>query len=137
MTDIAAFLNARLREDEAAAKAAAPGPWHGHEAGSLRAVLPAKGIGPDTAVVEHIARHDPARVLREVAAKRAILEFYVEPPDGLPAGDSEVISGVAEAGSSRPPRLFSVIELIVLDLAAVWNDHADYDPAWAAAATQR
>ena len=135
MSDLVAFLNARLHEDEAAARAAAPGQWRSHQAGGWRAVLLGKGLGPDAADVEHIARHDPARVLREVAAKRAILEFYLEPPDGLPAGNAEVISG-AEDGSGRAPRPLTVIEAIVLDLAGVWSDHPDYDPAWGSAATQ-
>jgi hypothetical protein len=56
--DLIAFLNARLDEDEAAAKA-----W-----------LPFGN--PDAAAREHIARHDPARVLREVQAMRAILAAH-------------------------------------------------------------
>lgn len=135
MSDPVAFVSARLDEDEAAARAAAPGPWRGHEAGGWREVLLAKGISLNAADAEHIARHDPARVLREVAAKRAILEYFLEPPDGFRTGNAEVISGAA-IGSGRGPGLLTVIEAIVLDLAAVWSDHPDYDPAWGAAATQ-
>jgi hypothetical protein len=121
MSDLVAFLNARLDEDETAARAAARGPWM-------------SGTGTD-AVAEHVARHDPARVLREVAVKRAIVEFYVEPPNGFRTGNAEAISD-AEGERGRAPGLLTVIEAIALDLAAVWSDHPDYDPAWKAAATQ-
>lgn len=52
------FLRARLDEDEAAAKA-----W-----------LPFGN--PDAAARNHVARHDPGRVLREVTHKRTILERH-------------------------------------------------------------
>jgi Family of unknown function (DUF6221) len=84
------------------------------------------GTGPNAARAEHIARHDPARVLREVAANRAIVEFYVEPPSGFRTRNTEVLSG-AEGASGRAPRVLTVLEAIVLDLAAVWSDHPDYE----------
>lgn len=91
MDDLIAFLNARLDEDEAEAKAAA------------NALNRHIECDPDNAA--HIARHDPARVLREVAAKRAIVERYAKAPDW--AGGEDV-------------RL----------LAAVWSDHPDYRQEW-------
>src|SRR6266851_3549381 len=100
MNEIVDFLTARLDEDEAAAKASLEAmrePW---QADHWQEMHPADE--------RHYVRWDPARVLREVEANRAILEFYVEPPDGLPAGNAELISG-AEAGSGRAPRLLSVI----------------------------
>jgi hypothetical protein len=121
VSDLVAFLNARLDEDEAAARAAAGAPW-----------LP--DIGTD-AVAEHIARHDPARVLREIAAKRAIVDFYVEPPNGFLTGIAEAV-GDSEGGSGRTPRPLTVIEAVALDLADVWSDHPDYDPARKAAVGQ-
>jgi Family of unknown function (DUF6221) len=69
--DLAAFLAARLDEDEAAAKAAAAsGPWYWAEPRTY----PQRIAGAEEAA--HIARHDPGRVLREVAAKRAILSVH-------------------------------------------------------------
>jgi hypothetical protein len=58
MDDLIAFLQARLDEDERSAHA-----W-----------LPFGN--PDAAARDHIARHDPGRVLAEVAAKRAILDLH-------------------------------------------------------------
>jgi hypothetical protein len=79
---ITEFLTARLDEDEAVARAASPGPWHPNA--ELDEVLAMDGItvadgfalsGPQTrATTEHIARHDPARVLADVEAKRRIVE---------------------------------------------------------------
>jgi hypothetical protein len=103
MSDLVEFLTARLDEDEAAARA-----W-----------LP---IGnPDAAAREHIARHDPARVLREVEAKRAILAMWQEPETDryLPTG--EVVAQVAAADA---------IDSVVRELNAVYSDHPDYDEAW-------
>ena len=120
--DLIEFLSARLDEDEAAANAA--------EAAQRQPWQDSEWMEKHPADLAHYARHDPARVLREVAAKRAILEYYVEPPNGVRTGNAEVISS-AEGGSGRNPRVLTVIEAIVLDLAAVWSDHPDYDPAWA------
>jgi hypothetical protein len=74
--DLVEFLKARLDEDEAAARKAAAfkydrptdAPW---ERARL-AVEQGTALSSD----EHIARHDPARVLREVEAKRTILERH-------------------------------------------------------------
>jgi hypothetical protein len=65
----------------------------------------------------HIARHDPARVLREVAAKRAILARYEERPANL--GDS------LQQGQECMGLLYAMEAL-----AAVYSDHPDYDPEW-------
>jgi len=62
---------------------------------------------------EHIVNHDPARVLREVEAKRALLAACVE-YDDMPAGMSG--SGLA----------YQVEELLALPYA----DHPDYRPEW-------
>jgi hypothetical protein len=82
------FLSARLDEDEAVARAASPGPWHtnaeAHEVLAVDDITVAEGFalsGPQTrATTEHIARHDPARVLAEVEAKRKIIAFHDQWP---------------------------------------------------------
>jgi hypothetical protein len=103
MSDLVEFLTARLDEDEAAARA-----W-----------LP---IGnPDAAAREHIARHDPARVLREVAAKRAIL-----------AGHSTVTgwNWPDQSDGSVQMDYVEALRRTLRHLAAVYSDHPDYDEAW-------
>jgi uncharacterized protein DUF6221 len=115
MSDPVTFLNARLDEDEAAAKRAlemGTGVW---------------ALAPHF----HTARHSPDRVLREVTAKRVIVDEHehrfemAEHPEygfgcdlchrhdeyGMPPG-------VNWCGTIRA-------------LAAVYSDHADYRDEWA------
>lgn len=94
----------QLDEDERVARAASPSPWVRHPNGSIRhsgvsasklneafgmyvvCSVGAHDIGrPGDADADHIARHDPARVLaevdrgrRDIAAKRRILDKLTE-----------------------------------------------------------
>lgn len=86
---ITEFLNARLGEDEAAANAVLG--WT------------AAYSSEDKDFAE---RFGPARVLREVAAKRAILDAY------LNAGEGSIVR--------------DVLGFAVGTLASAWSDHADY-----------
>ena len=117
------FVAARLDEDEAIAREASPhdeGHWI-HEGGDIGHV----GNSPMNTAIDlwntpagpHIARHDPARVLAEVAAKRAIVALYDGP---LLASDDCWWEG-----------LFDALTFI----AAVDADHPDFDPEWARSAS--
>lgn len=74
----------------------------------------------DRGTAEHIARWDPARVLAEVEAKRAILEH--------------VSRTVAFAG--EPPGIdledVPAIEHVLRLLAQAYAGHPDFDPTWRA-----
>ncbi|ABS03174.1 DUF6221 family protein [Kineococcus radiotolerans] len=160
MSDLIAFLAARLDEDEQVARAATQGRWvwepegylssgnllatqdtwyrcsyfcrwgtgsitsrgtvgePGHEHLVSETVLGASGyedpsISAEDADREHIARHAPARVLRDVAAKRAILNACVSHQDAEYPYDN-------------------AMEDAVEWLAAAYSDHPDYDPTWSA-----
>ena len=80
------FLQARFAQEEALARAATSGPWEACAVGhtGFHVVRPVGGsewISQVTrndrveqeADASHIARHDPARALREVQAKHAIV----------------------------------------------------------------
>ncbi|HEY5985817.1 MAG TPA: DUF6221 family protein [Streptosporangiaceae bacterium] len=113
--DLAAFLRARLDEAEARA-------WAVHDVSKCDALLyedlPADAPLPDAADCEC---GYPARVLREVAAKRAIL-----------AGFSHLHSDPERLTDPLKHALHHVLLTgAVLPLAAVWRDHPDYDPEWA------
>jgi hypothetical protein len=129
---IVAFIEARLAEDEAAAKLAAK--YHGKRWHAGEAVHPSEGtvsvfdedganlvamwVLPGDAA--HIARHDPARVLREVTAKRAIVSNYVtcataDRYSGEPAPIDHYQGGVGYA---------------LCALASAWSDHPDYQREW-------
>jgi hypothetical protein len=133
MTDtsaLRAFIEARLAEDEATAKRTLADNVHGcwltvpaqSDVGLHDAVADAyAGVrlasGP-WYVNEHIARHDPARVLREVAVKRALLAMDVSPGEY----NNDVVRGYYDAVND-------VEEL----LASAWSDHPDYRTKWGSA----
>lgn len=107
-----AFVQARLADDEDEAIATA----------DADAEFWADVSGDGT----HFARHDPARVLRQVAALRGVLAEilrYEETADGewgdghtaaqIAAGECEDTSGAGELNGVRA-------------LAAIWSDHPDY-----------
>lgn len=115
MTDIVEFIKARLDEDEAIADAAVRfdyGVTNWCDEGDH--------------VNRHIARHDPARVLREVAAKRALLDAHCTDPK---YGGTECLGCHANFQEeywtqdiNKCPTLRAI--------ASVYSDHQDYDPTW-------
>ncbi len=99
MSGVVEFLLARLSETEADALKAASA-----ESADWWVDGPAEHSGKhwvyatgekftERSVAEHIARHDPARVLADVAAKRRIVESM---------GDDWVVRTLATAYSSHP-----------------------------------
>ena len=140
-SDLIAFLKARLDEDEAAAKAATPGPWcweatgdkdsswaaglvHDEDGNPLTGEIDkgqgviidgvCESIDGNPADGEHIARHDPARVLHEVAFKRAILGQY------------RTVAGWSSDNWPLSLRL----------LAAIYSGHPDYRDEWSPAGAE-
>lgn len=128
---VLAFWTARLDEDEQAVRAAiqrnvwAPQTGRWGITGDWDTTDPAStvvfAIGSDDSRVQvcdtgtswlqdaarqHIARHDPARALREIKADRQIIERYEENP--VPEWP-----------------LFPVLYRI-----EVWDGHPDYDESW-------
>jgi Family of unknown function (DUF6221) len=121
--DLIAFVRARLDEDEAAARAVEdnsepwPGQWEADGNYALRThngwVLATAGTPGGEfrpGVLAHIARHDPARALRDVAADRLILAVYV-----LQNEDPGYLKGLKYAIACRAER---------------FSDHPDYRPEW-------
>lgn len=128
--DIAEFLTARLDEDEKAAAAAGEGPlgrWEigpaaPGDSGGLQAawVSSAEGwmiaeVGSERVFAEHIVRHDPARVLTDIAAKRALLELWRKIDTGVYSPDAH-----------------QVADEMLEQLLAPYADRPDYNPDWAA-----
>lgn len=72
-TDVAAFVLARLQEDEAAARAADVPP---NGVGDFRSRCYENLGGWPVAMADHVERHDPARVLAQVAALRQVVEMH-------------------------------------------------------------
>ena len=66
--------------------------------------------------MDHIARHDPARILREVAAKRALMASHDIGHDPCEAHGAMYESVPCD---------------VILHLAAVYSSHPDYQQEWA------
>jgi Family of unknown function (DUF6221) len=109
---LARFLLARLHEDERIAQAAR----------DADVAPPSPTAAPDRAdlvsgLAVHIARHDPARVLLDVAAKRAVVQTW------LVAVRRRLIEHL-------DPDAVDMAETAIAHLAAVYADHPDYRQAW-------
>ena len=142
MSDLAAFLRARLKEDEAAAQSQAdwlrerekrPGDWTRFMFDPV--IGPFGGQSPLRSIDRglYVGRMaDPDRVLREVAAKRAILVEHpirsVRNATCQVCTDVEGTSYLSYLGDEHtkaPPPCPTLRAL-----AAVYSDHPDYQKEW-------
>lgn len=99
------FLDARLQDDETAAQAAI----------ATRDILPATAIEQSS---DHRARHGPIRVLRDVAAKRAMVRMWLD--------------GVSAQRAQPQVQGLDVADAMIMALVAVYADHTDFRPEWLA-----
>lgn len=128
MTDLAAFLAARLDEDEQLARTAdaEPFPDKGFHRGTHIAYgLQSTGIGLEYQGFALV--WDPARVLAEITAKRAIIDAHPNVNDGD--------CGTCVVGRwGYPTHGGSTIERwpcpTLRALAATYADHPDFDESW-------
>lgn len=125
MTDLVAFIEARLAEDEAVAHAAGRYP-PGHNDGTTWHAA-ALQTSWDTRVDQHVARHDSARVLRETAAKRRLLMLRANAA-GAVAGAWE---GTPQRNRVVDHAYLEAITDVLAEVATAWSDHADYRAEWA------
>lgn len=113
-SELVAFLRARVQDDWNHARDAMvkDGEW---KAERTVVVLDTGGEIPEVYLgpADHIARFDPARILREVEAKRALLDLYEASQTTGPAAGYR--DGLRQA--------------LVL-LASAYADHADYRESW-------
>lgn len=132
---ITEFLEARINEDEALARAFVNGlgeakRWRASEiGGELHQVgTPAFGLSSLLATfgvhceAEFVAAWDPARVLAECAAKRAIVAM-------APDSEGYVTVGDWDSCSDYCPSV--VANAAIRALAAAYKDHPDYREEWA------
>jgi hypothetical protein len=131
MDDLMQFLRDRLAIEEHVAKAASPGPWHinaeGDEVLAVDDIVVADGFALSgrqlRATTEHIARHDPARVLREVEAKRRLLDLHEPGTQEYVDGDVCMVCTLQGDGPYYP---CDTLRLLALPYA----DHPDYREDW-------
>lgn len=158
MDDLIAFLsfvNARLDEDEQTASAATDGPWLVDSQQYAEVISASDGTtvvgggrwGGEASVFEstedamHIARHDPARVLTEVDAKRQIIELHQPITDPTPPfknTEGFLCSICTAAGGAMYDQQRGILftDLTVFPcrtlrlLALPYTDHPDYRDEW-------
>lgn len=153
--DLARWIGEQLDEDARIARAATAGPWRAHDTHlgqygyaatvlsgdgndtDLRAWLPSMSNEPWDekrnvwADAEHIAAHDPARVLREVEAKRVMVNVIA--PAQAAALDAE--HGCCHEGEAIlagdcpnfPPSDLPLLRLLALP----YVDRDGYQEGWA------
>jgi hypothetical protein len=135
MGDLTAFVNARLDEDEAAAHAAlhgGSGRWERYREADLYDLD--HRLVTTSGEFAHIIRHDPARVLREVEAMRAILAAHA--PYRYDGRDGEGVTRICAVcvsdkdGYAEEWAMDLWPCLPVRAIATAWSDHPDYRPEW-------
>jgi hypothetical protein len=147
MPDLVAFLTARYDEEQAAAEAATPGAWLALD-GGVQALD--GGDEPEWPVSDtesersredrvHIAYWGPARVLADLAAKRARLAMWQEALDKraratkLSRSDSGMMRRAADTLPAQANGFCeAVLKMVQLD-ASVYAEHPDYRREWAVA----
>lgn len=128
MDDLVQFLRARLDEDEPAARAATPGPW-AVDGGSVYVGHPINEVVDYSESADHIARHDPARVLAEVDAKRRLVaqvlryEAKIDGEWGCCHSGDQIAAGQCEETN---PNEIEALQLLALPYAT----HPDYREEW-------
>lgn len=121
MTDLTAFLAARLDEDEREAKYALE---KLSECAGIQVSDPEDGgnVGHMVAYSFHVRRHNPARALREVEGMRAIIERY----ERACAVPESVVTFTAGQDDGYRQACLDAIR----DHAAIHSDHPDYQQEW-------
>jgi hypothetical protein len=135
VTGIVEFLTARLDEDQVLAEVQPPWPWHVGD--DPTEVIAEDEIEVATAfalsgnqqrnVATYIARHDPKRVLNEIAARRRVMARHA----GLELAPGKVIClGCGHYPGDINPA-YDLDECPELrDLALPFAEHPEYQERW-------
>ncbi len=137
VTNIAEFLTARLDEDQSTAETAGGNSWHTRGLGveiDIDELDSPRGVADcfSREAAQYIARHDPARVLREVAAKRALLAEHGHAPavqqDYSQSHDFGCVTCHNDTHCDETMALGWCDTIRIM--ASVFADHSDYDESW-------
>ncbi|MEU0589960.1 DUF6221 family protein [Streptomyces ardesiacus] len=132
MDDLVQWLRVQLDEDERTARAATAGPWEQSGIGEYGwgVSFSAPGAGVEAADsdqgradAEHIAAWDPARVLREIDAKRQVIALHRELEDPQEMQD---YCATCEVTGKYPEYPCKTLRLLALPYA----DRAGYRDEW-------
>jgi hypothetical protein len=149
MDELVRWLGEQLDIDAQVAREATPGPWQNaptarhHATASGRSEEAVFASPPDVGAIvvaatgeaserrslinaEFIAAHDPARVLREINAKRAILARYE-----FACGQAADERNNSEEGREVWVKVAGALQSCVLCLAGPYADRPDFRKEWA------
>ncbi|MCX5537700.1 DUF6221 family protein [Streptomyces sp. NBC_00006] len=144
--DLVQWLGEQLDEDERVAWAATPGPWQNaptarhHATASGRSEEAVFASPPELgatvvattgeaverrhlADAEHIAAHDPARVLREIDAKRRIIEQHLSLSD---RGEMALVCSTCDVRGEQYAYPCPTLRLLALP----YEDRPGYQEVW-------
>lgn len=142
--EIAVFLVDRYAEKQQLAKAAAkaagdrygnPYPeWHGAGGAVTACGVVAAGCQGDLdpPIADHIAAHDPAAVLVDLAVKRAIVTAYIQAKADFDAAAPHARDVSAFDGGILTGHMVGLREAVTM-LAAEFAGHPKCKPEWSAA----
>ncbi|MFE7899156.1 DUF6221 family protein [Streptomyces sp. NPDC057424] len=122
MDDLVQFLRDRLDEDKAAARRAGDS---FRQVGETGVIVATEGDRAEecasanwAGIAEHIVRHDPARVLAEVEAKRLALDHYTE------------LQRLAKGGVAIYRTAAGAVGVQIQIMAMAYTRHPAYNEAW-------
>lgn len=121
--ELVEFLRARLDRDEQIAQACTATPWKAAPSGTVSiddADAAFVATAENEAYAEHIARHHPSRAVREVAARRLIVDDYEKQAWVLGRGHRTPELEAAQAARETVLRL----------LALPYSSHPAYQEEW-------
>lgn len=143
------FLLTRIAEDEVLARTASTGQhWSWTEDGAemvsdhvteyrtRECIIDTEGANPPGSGVtgQHIARHDPARVLAECEAKRRIVDLYAEHRSTVMAYRNprwaDAMNDEDRLNHKRAESRHRATEDVLRLLALPYADHPDYREEW-------
>lgn len=122
------FAKARLAEDETVAKAAIRGQADPENGWGIeeRAVTPHVGVIHEREARQHIARHNPTRVQRDIAFKRRIIAAYERD-----SAKVEELRAKDDYEAAQPYLGAANLGLeFIAHMVTVWADHPDYGQGW-------
>lgn len=128
-SELISFMHACLDDEAALAQAASPGPWNvnaeSDEVLAVDGIAVADGFALSgrqlRATTEHIARHDPARALRGIEVKRAIMALHTQ---SIRDGGCQVCD--VPGGRRLRPDACTTVRM----LAAEYADRPGYREEW-------
>lgn len=117
------FIAARVAEDEAYAEESGGGEW----GSSGDSVNTEQETIYTLHHADHVARHDPARALRQCAFARGVLTSWRAVVAARNSREGHATNAFTE-GQDAAAMMW--LGDVLQQMAAIWSDHPDYQESW-------